>query len=162
MTARQKFVPDVVFTLVPGEVACFLNRLFATDGWASVLASGQAQLGFCSASERMARQVQHLLLRFGVIASLRERRIRYRQGVRRAFQLDITDAHAIRVFIEKIGIFGKEAALGRVAATLRTKRYWTNRDLVPIDVWREIDAAKGPSTWRSVAARMGLADTSNL
>src|SRR2546422_7072569 len=31
-TARQKFVPDVVFTLAPEEVACFLNRLFATDG----------------------------------------------------------------------------------------------------------------------------------
>src|SRR5439155_6437180 len=87
-TARQKFVPDVVFTLVADEVACFLNRLFATDGWATVLASRQAQLGFCSTSERLARQVQHLLLRFGVIASLRERRVRYRGGIRLAFQLD--------------------------------------------------------------------------
>ena len=41
-TAHDKFVPDVVFTLVPGEIACFLNRLFATDGWATVLASGPA------------------------------------------------------------------------------------------------------------------------
>ena len=73
--ASDKFVPAVVFTLCREEIACFLNRLFATDGWATVLSSGQAQLGFCSASERMARQVQHLLLRFGVIASLRHRRV---------------------------------------------------------------------------------------
>src|SRR5205807_3063015 len=106
-SARGKFVPDVVFTLVAGEVACFLNRLFATDGGATVLASGQAQVGFCSTSERMARQVQHLLLRFGVIASLRERRVRYGGGVRTAFQLDITDAESINAFIERIGIYGK-------------------------------------------------------
>src|SRR5207244_11983822 len=109
-TALDQFVRDVVFTIVPGEIACFLTRLFATDGWATVLASGQAQVGFCSASERMARQVQQLLLRFGVIAALRERRIQYRGGVRTAFQLDITDARSIRTFIDTVGIFGKERA----------------------------------------------------
>ncbi|TMA69836.1 MAG: replicative DNA helicase, partial [Deltaproteobacteria bacterium] len=144
------------------EVACFLNRLFATDGWATVLASRQAQLGFCSTSERLARQVQHLLLRFGVIASLRERRVRYRAGVRLAFQLDITDAESIRTFIERIGIYGKEAALERVQAALRAKRYQTNRDLIPVDVWPQIDAARQGGSWRSVAARMGLGDTSHL
>src|SRR5437867_922443 len=161
-TAREKFVPDLVFTLVADEVACFLNRLFATDGWATVLASRQAQLGFCSTSERLARQVQHLLLRFGVIASLRERRVRYRAGVRLAFQLDITDAESIRTFIERIGIYGKEAALERVQAALRAKRYQTNRDLIPVDVWPQIDAARQGGSWRSVAARMGLGDTSHL
>ena len=98
-TARDKFVPGVVFTLARHEVACFLNRLFATDGWATVLASGQVQLGFCSTSERMARQVQHLLLRFGVIAALRCRQVAYRGSRRTAFQLDITDAESIRTFI---------------------------------------------------------------
>src|SRR5205823_13524809 len=107
-TAREKFIPEPVFRLRREELACFLNRLFATDGWATVLASGQAQLGFCSTSERMARQVQHLLLRFGVTASLRGRRIRYRGGFRVAWQLDITDAMAIQAFIDRIGIFGKE------------------------------------------------------
>src|SRR5436309_1990522 len=38
-TAREKFVPDLVFTLVADEVACVLNRLFATDGLATGLAS---------------------------------------------------------------------------------------------------------------------------
>jgi len=161
-TAHDKFVPDVVFTLVPGEIACFLNRLFATDGWATVLASGQAQVGFCSASERMARQVQHLLLRFGVIAALRERRIQYRGGVRTAFQLDITDARSIRTFIDTVGIFGKERAVEQVRAALDRKRYQTNRDLIPVDVWRQIDSARRDATWDSIGARMGLADGSSL
>ena len=161
-TAASKFVPDVVFTAPRDEVACFLNRLFASDGWATVLASGQAQLGFCSASERMARQVQHLLLRFGVTASLRGRRIRYRGGFRVAWQLDLTDAMAIQAFIDRIGIFGKETALARVEAALARRRYQTNRDLVPVGVWRWIDAARRGATWQSLCARMGLGDHPNL
>ena len=161
-TAREKFVPGVVFTLVRHEVACFLNRLFATDGWATVLASGQAQLGFSSTSERMARQVQHLLLRFGVIASLRRRRVAYRGSRRTAFQLDITDAESIRAFIREIGIFGKEAALSRVQSALAMKRYQTNRDLIPVGVWRQVDAAREGASWQSLGALMGLGDGVNL
>src|SRR5207253_3675801 len=59
-------------------------------------------------------------------------------------------------FIARIGIFGKETALERVEAVLRTKRYWTNRDVVPVEVWRQIDVARRGVTWQSVAARMGL------
>ena len=99
--AQSKFVPDVVFTLPREELACFVNRLFATDGWVCVLASGQVQLGFSTTSERMARQVQHLLLRFGVIASLRARNVKYRGTRRAAFQLDVTDAHSLRVFFDE-------------------------------------------------------------
>jgi replicative DNA helicase len=43
--ADGKFVPDCIFTAPRESVALFLNRLFATDGWATVLSSGQAQLG---------------------------------------------------------------------------------------------------------------------
>ena len=161
-TARAKFIPDVVFTLRREELACFLNRVFATDGWATVLTSGQAQLGFCSASERMAHQVQHLLLRFGVIASLRRRLVEYGGGRRPAFQLDITDAESIRIFSEEIGIFGKEAALAKVNTALARKRYQTNRDLIPAAVWRQIDAARQGAPWRSIGGRMGLTDCSNL
>ncbi|MGI8565059.1 MAG: DnaB-like helicase N-terminal domain-containing protein, partial [Pyrinomonadaceae bacterium] len=71
--SHTKFVPPQVFRLRRPLVAMFLNRLFATDGWACVLSGGQAQLGFASTSEKLIRQVQHLLLRFGVIASLKKR-----------------------------------------------------------------------------------------
>jgi replicative DNA helicase len=52
----------------------FFKSFFSTDGWASILSSGQVQLGFASVSEKMIRQIQHLLLRFGVIANLKKRR----------------------------------------------------------------------------------------
>jgi glycine cleavage system pyridoxal-binding protein P len=52
--------------------------------------------------------VQHLLLRFGIIGSLRRRSVKYAGGRRIAWQLDITDAQSIRVLLREIGIFGKE------------------------------------------------------
>jgi replicative DNA helicase len=160
--AAQKFIPAALFRCPKPELASFLNRLFATDGWATVLTSGQAQLGYCTVSERLARQVQHLLLRFGVIAALKRRSIKYKTGLRRAFQLDITDADAIRTFIDEIGIFGKEEAVARVRQALDGRRYQTNRDLIPVEVWRAIDHARGDRSWRSISAEMGYGPNHHL
>ncbi|HWG34456.1 MAG TPA: DnaB-like helicase C-terminal domain-containing protein, partial [Gemmatimonadaceae bacterium] len=132
--ASSKHIPRIVFTLPKEQVALFLNRLFATDGWATVLASGQAQLGYASASERMARQVQHLLLRFGIIAALRRRDVKYRDERREAWQIDITDARAIASFAAEIGMFGKEEQLGRAVAAVRAYRRMSDSDVY----WDEI------------------------
>jgi replicative DNA helicase len=160
--AATKFVPPTVFRLERAQVALFLNRLFATDGWATVLASGQPQLGYGTVSPRLARQVQHLLLRFGVIASLRQRQVKYRGTRRPALQLDITDAASIETFIREIGIFGKEDAVGLVASALEERRRQTNRDLIPARVWDRITRRKGAESYASLARRAGIAGWSNL
>jgi len=160
--AREKFVPEPVFRLPRPQLAMFLNRLFATDGWATLLAGGQTQLGFASASERLARQVQHLLLRFGVIGRLRRRAIAYRGGRRPCWQLDITDGESIRAFAAEVGIFGKEDALGRVTAGLARKRPKATRDVIPPMVWERLAAAKGDRSWSAVAALAGLPNRTNL
>ena len=161
VSARFKFVPDVVFRSKERGVATFLNRLFATDGWVAVLATGQAQLGFSSVSERLARQVQHLLLRFGVVASLRRRAVLYEGARRAAWQLDITHADSIRAFASRIGIFGKERQMERAIAALDRKAPHSNRDLVPKEVWKQIAEAKGERSWAEVARLMGLETTGN-
>jgi replicative DNA helicase len=119
--ARDKHVPEPVFRIPRAQLAVFLNRFFATDGWISVLPSGQPQLGYATVSERLARQVQHLLLRFGVVASLRKRLVKDRETCREAWQIDITDHGSIRTFVDEIGIFGKEEAVERVREALRTR-----------------------------------------
>ena len=50
--AHGKVIPQLIFTLKPNLIALFLNRLFATDGWATVLNSGQSQLGYATVSEK--------------------------------------------------------------------------------------------------------------
>ncbi len=154
--ADQKIIPAMIFQLERSLVSLFLNRLFATDGWATVFNSGQAQLGYCSVSEKLARQVQHLLLRFGIIAALKKRFIKYKYTRKQAWQLDITDANSIKIFILEVGIFGKEEALAKVAAAINQKRYQTNRDLISVEIWSQIAAAKGNEPWTVLARRAGI------
>jgi replicative DNA helicase len=160
--AHHKIVPAHIFKLTRDQVAIFLNRLFATDGWATVLTSGQSQLGYCSVSEKLIRQVQHLLLRFGIIAAIKFRQVKYRDTRRPAWQLDITDARSIKIFISEIGIFSKEEAIAKVSLALSKKRYQTNRDLIPIGIWQQLSEAKGDETWVSLARRSGIKGYSNI
>ncbi|WP_346293921.1 replicative DNA helicase [Sphaerothrix gracilis] len=159
---HEKCIPPVVFQLVRSQLALFLNRLFSTDGWISVLSSGQVQLGFASVSEKLAQQVQHLLLRFGILAQRKYRSVKYQDSRRSAWQLDITDSPSIKTFIDQIGIFGKEDAIAKAKQALENRRYQTNRDLIPIEIWAALQSAKGTESWRSVATRAELQGTSNL
>ena len=159
--AHAKCVPAPVFRLPREQLAQFLNRLFATDGWATVLASGQAQLGYSSVSETLSRQVQHLLLRFGVVAKLRQRWVRYRDTRRCAWQVDITDAGAIRSFIAEIGIHGKQSAIDAVTAALANRKPHSNVDHVPAAVWQRIEQAKGAMSWAELARRTGHNETNS-
>ena len=160
--AHTKFVPEPVFRLPKNQLALFINRLFTTDGWATVLASGQPQLGYATVSERLSQQVQHLLLRFGIIAKRRQRRIKHLEGENVIWQLDITDAESIALFAREIGIFAKEAALSRVLEALQRRRRQTNCDLIPRTIWEHIGRVKGGESWSHLAQRAGFQGTSNI
>lgn len=160
--AHAKIIPSIIFKLEKSQLSLFLNRLFATDGWATLLNSGQSQLGYATVSEKLARQIQHLLLRFGIIATLKKRSVKYQNTRKSAWQLDITDALSIKNFISEIGIFGKEAALAKVTVAISKKRYQTNLDLIPIEIWEQIAAAKGNESWSSLAQRAGIKSYTNI
>jgi len=165
-TAHNKFIPAPIFRLEKSQLALFLNRLFATDGWATVLTSGQAQLGYASASKKLAMQIQHLLLRFGIISKLRLRSVKYnykdKQERRTAFQLDITDSQSIKTFVDEIGIHGKEPAVAKVKSAILQKQKQTNCDLIPIEVWRHLAEKKGQESWASLARRSNFQCDSNI
>lgn len=160
--AHCKEIPKIIFKLNKFGISLFLNRLFATDGWATVLKSGQSQIGYTTVSEKLAQQIQHLLLRFGIIAALKKRSVKYKDGRRVAWQLDITDACALKTFIEEIGIFGKEDAIAAVKSALSGKKYQTNRDLIPVEIWEQLTQLKGTESWQSLAKRAGILGYSNI
>ncbi len=158
----EKTIPDILFKLERSQLALFLNRLFATDGWASLLSSSQVQLGYATVSEKLARQVQHLLLRFGIIAAFKKRFVKYQNTRRLAYQIDITDALSIKTFIAEIGIFGQEEALEKINNALAQKRYQTNRDLIPIEICSEVSVAKGKESGNHLAQRAGIKGYTNI
>ena len=119
---QGQFVPDAVFRCPREELVLFLEPASRPTVGRRCSPAVRAQLGYCTVSERLARQVQHLLLRFGVVATLCKRSVKYGKSRRPAFQLNITEPRSIRTFVEEIGIFGKEAAVERVGRSLEGKR----------------------------------------
>ena len=106
-------------------------------------AGGQPQLGYRSVSERMIRQVQHLLLRFGVIARLRRCEVQGPDWPALAWQLEIEDSGSIRTFEAEIGILGQEPALARVLQSLTQRRARTDRDQLPAADWERLAPVTG-------------------
>ncbi|HET8998278.1 MAG TPA: replicative DNA helicase [bacterium] len=161
--AARKKIPAAVLVLPAEQLGLFLNRLFATDGWASATESSKlAQVGYSTVSEQLARQIQHLLLRFGILAGLRRRRVAYKGTERHAWQIEITDPTSIRTFCDTIGIFGKEAQLQRALDIVNSRSRIPNRDTIPVGIWRTIASAKGSESWASVARCAQLAGASNI
>lgn len=155
-------IPPVIFRLNQPCLAQFLNRLFTAHGSATVLTSEQVHLGLTHITETLARQVQHLLLRFGILSQINMSASATKGRPFSSWQLNITDAPSIKTFIEDIGIFGKEDAIERVKSALQNRRYQTNQDLIPIEVWDILREAKGAESWQSLARRAGLKGTSNI
>jgi replicative DNA helicase len=102
VAAHNMFVPDFVFGLKRATLRLFLNRLFTMDG--QIETSGR--LIYRTASLRMARQVQHLLARFGVVSLLRGLE---HDGVLEAVDLVICTKADVLRFIDEVGFFGEKA-----------------------------------------------------
>lgn len=154
--SHDKFVPEVFFRLPEAQIALFLSRLYATDGWACVSRPGdQPQIGYCSVSERLARDVAHLLLRLGIVAKVVRRTVAYQGERRPAFQVLIHDLDQIRTFAARIGIFSKEHQMEKLLDSFGERPGRPNLDLIPGDVWELVTAEKGALSWAEASARTG-------
>src|SRR5262249_46042298 len=85
--SRDGIIPPIVFQLARPPLAHFLVTLFSIGGQ-------DAKVGSSATSERHARQVQHLLLRFGVISELNEAPADDEAASRQLWRLQITDARS--------------------------------------------------------------------
>jgi replicative DNA helicase len=154
--AHDRSVPEEVFRLPREQLAVFLSRLLAADGSAWVAADDGWGISYRSVSERLIRDLQHLLLRFGILSRIRERQVRYLDDTDRAFELEIRDAADVRAFLTEIGILGEEEQCAKVLEHLeRGSVVHTSTDRLPVEVWDLVRAEKGDRCWADVAEVTG-------
>lgn len=153
--ALHKRVPECIFRLPKQQLALFLNRLFACDGSAFVQANGQGRISYASSSRELIRDVQHLLLRFGILSKIREKQNRYANLRQSPWELEILDQASQKRFIQDVGIFSKEQALAVLNTCISTKRTHSNRDSLPKSVNRYVLAKKGQRSWRELFEQSG-------
>jgi replicative DNA helicase len=154
-TAHDKFVPDVIFRSPLRQIALFLNRLYACDGSAWV-DKDNYRVEYCTVSEQLADDVQHLLLRFGIVAKKRRREVKYQNGTRTAFDVSFQDPENVDRFIGHIGIYSKMERLADVLqVALNRKENAPAHDLLPMEVWDMVLEDKGDTSWADVSEATG-------
>jgi replicative DNA helicase len=155
LCSAEKFVPDAIFGLSNEQLARFLGVMYACDG--HVYCSDRlAQIGYTTISRRLAHDVQHLLLRLGIIAKIRTlKRPAYEGTDKVAREIRITHQESLRRFCELVPVPGKEEAQARVLERLEQASRSTNTDTLPVEIWDDVLLAKGEASWASVSELTG-------
>ncbi len=156
-SALDKTIPSAVFRLPRHQLGLFLNRMFACDGSIFVQNGDQYRVSYASSCETLARQVQHLLLRFGILAKLRRKANHYDSEGPSPWELEITARDSVQRFIREIGIYSKEESARQVAALLLSKGERCHSDFLPDSVLDYILERKGDRSWRELFAAKGIA-----
>jgi intein/homing endonuclease len=118
--AKHKVIPDSVYRLPADQLARFLGVFWMCDGTVS-----RTGIETTLASERMVRQLQHLLLRFGIQSRVRLHRTAIGDRPFAAWSLRIY-SHCERTFLDEIPLWGlKRAKLAAMCAS-RTRPVQAN------------------------------------
>lgn len=139
VSALEKFVPSKIFRAPKRSVALFLRALFSGDGSVFLKKSDShltASVEYCSSSERLARDVHHLLLRFGIVSRLREKQ-KNRQNT---YIIQILRSQDVKLFLEEIGFIDgseKDVTAKRKILPLLENRKIQRRigDNLPKEFW---------------------------
>jgi len=136
LRSHEKFVPPQVFSLPRHQLALFLRHLWATDGSVTVAKSGAVRVYYGTTSEQLARQLQILLLRFGIVARLHAVGNVYGHP---QWTLDVTGVKDQRHFLDEIGAHGNRGlAVVKAQSRLNEMTAVGRFDTIPADVWERV------------------------
>lgn len=156
--AREKKIPAPVFELKNRQIGLLLSRMWEGDG--HIDTRGRS-LFYATASRKMAQQIQHLLLRFGIISRLRTVEFPYKDG-RTGYQLFVTGYENIKAFSELVGKYfisqKRKNQLKELTAQTPPIAVGT-KDIVPVSVKEHVRRAKDQSglTWKELTQNTGIA-----
>lgn len=104
-----KNLPEEIFYWNKKSVALLINRIFAGDGWISILkktSNKRLEIGIGSPSLIFLEQIKALLKKFGVKGNIYEvKNMKLQKN--KFYKLRITHSKSISIFIDEIGIYKK-------------------------------------------------------
>jgi len=123
--AREKRVPEFVWSAGPAFKRAFLRSLFTGDGSSSRLPRNTIQVSYSTYSKQLASDIQLLLLEAGVVSRI----CRYDKG---EFKVVISNRRDARLFSANVGFLGKkQEKLEQNLATIPESSRALSRDHVP-------------------------------
>ena len=123
--SAEKRVPDFIWVGSGARKRVFLQALFTGDGSCSALPRSTVQVSYSTRSVQLARDVQQLLLEFGIVS----RRYRHATGEHKVV---ITNRRDARLFATRVGFLGrKQAKLAAILGDAITTSRSMSSDHVP-------------------------------
>ena len=154
--SRWKFIPKCIFLLPKEQLKIFLSRLFSCDGTIYKKKTKNNitwEISYASASEVLIKQVQHLLLRFGIYGKIRVKKTKYDKKLFDSFELNVSQEGIIN-FIEEIGFWGEKSEKEETALEETTfKKRNPNVDTIPKEIWELYK----PNNWAGIGRTIGYA-----
>ena len=144
--AHQKSLPKFTFNLNRSKTALLLNRLFSCDGCIHKEGERYWKVSYGSSSHALAEQIQHLLLKFGIVSSMRKKATKRRP----AYEVVIRGAF-VHTFLDKIGFFGaKEEKAGIALLEVPEIIRNPNLDTIPSEIWE----LYRPDSWAEIGRKL--------
>jgi len=104
----------------------------------------------------MTRQVQHLLLRFGILSRFRKKQHKLNGKIFKSFEVTTYSENVIK-FIKEIGFYGeKEKKETQALQEMILKKRNPNLDTIPKEIWQSFKV----SNWKKMARELGYAPQS--
>ena len=146
--STTKFIPEIVFSLEKKELSLFLNRLFSCDGSIYKEGKNYYKISYSSSSRNLIYQVQHLLLRFGILSKIR---LKYSKKYNsNSYEIEIKGNNVLK-FIKEIGFFGDKAIKSKKALILLKKiKKNSNIDTIPQEIWEVYK----PKSWTEIGKKL--------
>jgi DNA polymerase-3 subunit alpha len=157
LDSHTKHLPDAVFELDAACLGLLLARLWDGDGHLS----NTGHASYDTASCRLAEDVQHALLRLGIVSRVYERARPYRERMVTAFTVTITGRENLGWFHHHVGChflgLRKRRMIETLAASVGSVR--ASRDVIPVEVNALVDHERRSRclTWTQVGHGAGLA-----
>jgi len=126
--AVDKTVPKSIMRANRKEIANFLGAYWDCDGWCSVGKNTYGrkhpniEVGAATASKELALNIKHLLLRFGIFSNLKEKKVKYDNGYKIAWQITMAGKDSIEKFRKYIPLRAKKENLEKVYEVIKDKK----------------------------------------
>jgi len=148
--SREKILPERIFELSDSKIKLFLKHLWATDGCVFTQegnSKSKVTIYYASGSKVLAMQVQHLLLRLGILSTIG---VSKKEGYEDMFDVQIQGKTEQTKFLIDIGGVGAKVLKIKKALEFLSKiKENPNNDVIPKDIWKlikDIFKEKGLST----------------
>lgn len=155
--ALNKFIPSEVFELGNQQIALLISRMWGGDGHINV--NGRS-LYYATTSIQLANQLQHLLLRLGIISKLRNVDFPYRGQIRKGYQVFVTGKTNLERFYELIGQYLVKSSSHEKFMELLSVDIGkiSVKDVIPVEIKHAVRYEKELAglTWDEIGHQTGL------